>query len=104
MNTDKILIGILGGMAAGAILGVLFAPDKGSNTRKKITDKGNALASDIGSRYNDVKSQVSNTVDRVKNEFAQIVQDGQELGNEVMHGRTPQGMDGLSKSYSGKTK
>ena len=36
MKADKIILGVLGGVAVGALLGVLFAPDKGDKTRKKI--------------------------------------------------------------------
>lgn len=39
MKTNKTVIGILGGVAVGATLGILFAPDKGSNTRKKPSKK-----------------------------------------------------------------
>jgi len=37
MNTGiKVLLGIVGGVAAGLCIGLLVAPDKGSKTRKKI--------------------------------------------------------------------
>ncbi|MEJ7683756.1 MAG: YtxH domain-containing protein [Segetibacter sp.] len=39
MNSgSKVLLGVLAGAATGAILGVLFAPDKGMETRRKISD------------------------------------------------------------------
>ena len=40
MKNSDVVVGILGGLAVGAILGILFAPDKGSNTRRKIAEKG----------------------------------------------------------------
>ena len=40
MNAGKILVGAVVAVATGAALGVLFAPDKGSNTRKKLSKQG----------------------------------------------------------------
>ena len=47
MKSGKVLLGLLAGVAAGAILGILFAPDKGSKTRKQILDKGEEFAGSI---------------------------------------------------------
>lgn len=48
MNTTvKVLSGFLAGATVGAIAGVLLAPDKGSNTRKKIQDESKRLSGEI---------------------------------------------------------
>ena len=39
MKQGQIVLGVLAGIAAGAVLGILFAPDKGTITRKKILCK-----------------------------------------------------------------
>nr|WP_315151081.1 YtxH domain-containing protein [uncultured Flavobacterium sp.] len=60
MSLGKLAIGILGGVAAGAILGVLFAPEEGSKTRKKIADKGNDLAGEIKRKLEDSYRNITN--------------------------------------------
>ena len=51
MKTDKVVLGILGGIATGAMLGILFAPEKGTKTRRKIMDKGNDYADDLKDKF-----------------------------------------------------
>ena len=50
MSTGKILFGVLAGVAAGAVLGILFAPAKGSKTRKKIAKKGMDYADELSEK------------------------------------------------------
>ena len=52
MNAGKLLTAVLLGAAAGATLGILFAPDKGSETRKKISDKGSDLKDKFRKKMN----------------------------------------------------
>jgi len=51
MSSGKVLLGVLAGMAVGAALGVLFAPDKGWDTRKRISKKGDDFTDDLGDRF-----------------------------------------------------
>jgi len=39
MNNSNTVLGVLAGTAVGAIIGMLYAPDKGINTRRKISEK-----------------------------------------------------------------
>jgi len=58
-STSKVLLGILGGAAAGAILGVLFAPDKGVNTRKKLIDQGKDYSDNLKGKLESLKKDVN---------------------------------------------
>ena len=46
-NTATIITVALAGAAAGAILGILFAPDKGSVTRGKISGRARQIAGNL---------------------------------------------------------
>ena len=39
-KSSNILTALIAGAAAGAVIGLLFAPDKGTETRKKINEEG----------------------------------------------------------------
>lgn len=58
---NESLFGFLTGLAAGAVLGVLFAPDKGEVTRKKIAD-----ATEEGYDVVKTKSQAVGRLTRMK--------------------------------------
>ena len=43
MSAQKVMIGILSGLAAGVALGILVAPAEGSETRQRISDAADTL-------------------------------------------------------------
>lgn len=76
MKSTSLLIGIILGGAAGAALGILLAPDKGSETRKKLTKKGMHLADALKEKYNDL-------IDEVIEEYEFDEDDIYEAGDQV---------------------
>ncbi len=62
----KVLFGAVAGMAAGAALGILFAPEKGSDTRKKIAQKGEELKDSAKEKFTDLVDMVSDKFDKAK--------------------------------------
>jgi gas vesicle protein len=54
-NSTKILAAAAVGIAAGGLLGLLFAPDKGAETRKKFTKKGGTILNKIKGEFNKEK-------------------------------------------------
>ncbi|MBL0006658.1 MAG: YtxH domain-containing protein [Saprospiraceae bacterium] len=76
MKTSRVVLGIVAGAAVGAVLGVLFAPDKGSNTRGKMTRKGEDL---MGS----IKEKANHLVEAVKTPFMQELHDANGKANQA---------------------
>ena len=68
MKNNNVLLGILGGVAVGAALGILFAPAKGSETRKKIADKGNDLKDNFKDSLSKLTDKISKSVEGFKDE------------------------------------
>lgn len=66
MDTGKILLGVLAGLAVGATFGILFAPDKGSSTRRLIGDKSEDYLDDLGNKFNEFIDDISEKFEDLK--------------------------------------
>ena len=78
MNSSKVLLGILGGVAAGAIAGILFAPAKGSKTRQRIMNKGKGYADDLKEKFEDLYQDVSDKYKQVVEDTREMISDHQQ--------------------------
>jgi len=57
-HMNKLLIGF----AAGAILGILYAPAKGCDTREKLSNVGN----DLKEGWNSITDRIAGSIDRMR--------------------------------------
>ena len=76
MKTSKALLGIIAGVAVGAIIGVLMAPESGENTRKKIVSKSRGAVDDLKSKFNSL-------VDGIATQTEELAQSTNNIADKV---------------------
>jgi gas vesicle protein len=84
MKANKIALGILGGIAAGAVAGILFAPAKGADTRKKILQKGNHLADEFKDKMENLSGTIKSNYDKMFHDGKDIIADRKSKFDDVM--------------------
>ncbi len=80
-NTEKIIGALLLGAAIGGVLGVLFAPDKGSETRKKLLDQSGDLTGALKDKFNEFMTLATKEKEILKDHVDEY------MGNGSSHSR-----------------
>lgn len=83
MSSGKVVLGTLAGLAIGAIAGILFAPEKGSTTRKQIMDKSDGYVDELKSKYNEFRDTITEKFDSAKKDGQEIVDMGKTKYEDV---------------------
>ena len=73
-STTKIIGALLLGASVGGSLGILFAPHKGSKTRKRILKKGEMLSDSIKDKYESLIEDLIIEVDILKGKAKHLVE------------------------------
>ena len=76
MINGKVFWGIVTAAAAGAVIGLLFAPEEGTQTRKKIKKRTNSLASELIEALEKSKEKAASTAEDLKDK-------GQKYKNDI---------------------
>ncbi|MFO7673807.1 MAG: YtxH domain-containing protein [Lutibacter sp.] len=78
MSSGKVVLGLLAGVAAGAVAGLLFAPAKGKDTRKKIAKKGKNYEKKLEKKF-------SNNMDMANKKFEKMKAEVTDFAKKNMH-------------------
>jgi gas vesicle protein len=65
IQMDKLILVAISSALGGALLGVLFAPDKGKNTRKKLTKNADKYLKKIKKNTEELSQQLKNSTESI---------------------------------------
>ncbi len=78
------IAGLIVGGAIGAIAGLLFAPESGEETRKKVAVKSKEWADDMYNKFDDLKDSVTEVLEDVKQGAAEVMDDVKKGSSQVL--------------------
>lgn len=87
MKASNIILSILISSAAGLAIGLLFAPQKGSRTRRRLAEKNHQYSDYLVDKIDDFVDSVSHPLESIESEakqFAKKVSDSaKKIATEV---------------------
>jgi gas vesicle protein len=82
-STGKVILAIIGAAAAGAIIGMLVAPEKGSDLRKRISDATGDWSQQLSQLLAQGKEQLQNLKNTAANETENLGTEAEDRFNKV---------------------
>jgi len=82
-DNGKILGALVLGAVAGATMGLLFAPDKGSNTRQKIADRAGNLIDQLSEKINESKEALNDLKEKAGEAKGKIYKKAEEIKEQA---------------------
>lgn len=71
-NNGQVAVALVAGLAAGAIISILFAPDRGENVRKGIAGKARGLNDGLKNSFSTLKNRILGVEETEETEHAEV--------------------------------
>lgn len=82
-SSSKVILGIIGAAAAGAVIGMLLAPEKGSDIRQKVKDAANDWACQLADLFAEGKSEFNNIKEKATKSARDLKGQAEDRYNNV---------------------
>ena len=86
-DNSKVVVALLAGLAAGAALGILFAPEKGTETRDKLSESlkqlGDSIRETAANEIDSLMGLKDKVVDNIKSKIKTV--DEEEYQDDLEH-------------------
>jgi gas vesicle protein len=82
-STTKVILGIIGAAAAGAVIGMMLAPEKGSDIRQRVKDAANDWACQLADMFAEGKSELNNLKNKATRKAKDMAGQAQDRYNNV---------------------
>ena len=84
--SHKSFFSLLLGLAAGAAIGILYAPDKGKNTREKVKRAAAGNLDDLQEGAENLESEVEDKAQEAKEDLKDLGETLKKKGSEIKEG------------------
>lgn len=82
-STSRTILAVMGAAAVGAVIGMLVAPEKGSDLRRKITDATGDWTTQLSDLLAQGKEQLNNLKNKATTQGSSYATEGEERFNSV---------------------
>jgi gas vesicle protein len=82
-STSKTILAVMGAAAVGAVIGMLVAPEKGSDLRRKITDATGDWSAQLNDLLAQGREQLNNLKTKAASEASKYRSEAEEHINKV---------------------
>jgi gas vesicle protein len=83
-STSKIILGVVGAVAAGIAIGMLMAPEKGANIRQKLSDTVSDLADNVSELIATGKEKISEIAGNVTKQADTVATQANGLASDAV--------------------
>ncbi|HLR32465.1 MAG TPA: YtxH domain-containing protein, partial [Fodinibius sp.] len=84
MNKVNLLLATITSAVSGAVIGILFAPDKGSRTRKKISTESDEYLRLLKESIEDMRHSLNQQAEEARKEAKEMGEDIKNKGEDIV--------------------